>query len=663
MHYGGDYYPEQWDRAIWQEDIERMQEAGVTLVTVGVFAWGRIQRREGEFDWDWLDEILDLLHGAGIGVNLATATASPPPWATTAYPQMLPRDREGVVYSPGSRQHYAPTSPEYRRLASDLVATMAARYARHPAVQMWHVNNEYGCHLHHDYSENAERAFRRWLQEKYRDIGTLNARWGTVFWSQGFGSFDEVPLPRHAPYIHNPASELDFRRFTSDALLELFVMERDILRAAGATQPVTTNFMGAFPAADYWRWAQEVDIISDDTYPDPNDPEAYLDSAFTRDLMRSLKPGLPWLVMEQATEAANSRITNAPKAPGQAEALSLQSVGRGADGILFFQWRQSRRGAEKFHSAMLPHAGTDTRIWREVVRLGEALRALPELPAGTSGARIALVFQWDSWWAASSPDLPTVVDYEAHARAWHGAAQQLHLPVDLVRGDEDLSRYDLVIAPSLFLVDDRTAGVLRHYVEAGGHLFVTAFSDVVDADCAFREGGFTVALREVLGIEALEFGALVPPGGDHGPGLDSVTVHTPFGDLRGHTAAEVIRVHGAEVIGRFAGGREVGAPALTRNTFGDGHADYLATVPDASAARAILESLCATLGIESLLDGAPVPFVDASRRGEYVTIINHGGIDATVPISGTDIHTSQPVTQLRLQPYEWAIIRTEEETS
>ncbi len=661
MHYGGDYYPEQWDPAIWREDIERMQEAGVTMVTVGVFAWARIQPREGEFDWAWLDEVLDLLHAAGIGVDLATATASPPPWATTAYPEMLPRDHEGVVYSPGSRQHYAPTSPDYRRLASDLVTTMAARYARHPAVQMWHVNNEYGCHLHYDYSDNAEQAFRGWLQKKYSDIGSLNAAWGTMFWSQSFGTFAEVPLPRRAPYIHNPAAELDFRRFTSDALLELFVMERDILRAAGASQPVTTNFMGAFPAADYWRWAEEIDIISDDTYPDPNDPEAYLDSAFTRDLMRSLKPGRPWLVMEQATEAANSRLTNAPKAPGQAEALSLQSVGRGADGIMFFQWRQSRRGAEKFHSAMLPHTGTDTRVWREVVHLGQTLRALPPLPAGSSGARIALVFTWESWWASSSPDLPTVVDYEAHARAWHGAAQQLHLPVDLVRGDEDLSGYDLVVAPSLFLVDDRTAASLRRYVEAGGHLIVTAFSDVVDADCAFREGGFTVALGEVLGVETLEFGALVPAGGGHGPGLDGVTVGTPFGDLRGHTAAEVIRLRGAEVVGRFADGREAGAPALTRHSFGDGHAHYLATLPDAAAARAILESFSRELDIAPLLEGPPVPFVDASRRGDHVTIVNHGSADAAVSITGTDISTAQRVTRVLLQPFEWAIIRTEEE--
>ena len=563
MHFGGDYYPEQWTPDVWREDIARMREANVTFVTVGVFAWARIQPREGEFDWAWLDEVLQLLHDAGIAVDLATATASPPPWATAAYPGMLPRDIQGTVYSPGSRQHYAPTSPDYRRLAAELAGELAKRYAQHPAVKLWHINNEYGCHLHHDYSDNALAGFHRWLEARYGTIAALNSAWGTAFWSQIYGTFDEVPLPRKAPYIHNPAAELDFRRFTSDALLELFVMERDIIRAAGASQPITTNFMGAFPAADYWRWAPEIDVISDDTYPDPNDPDSWLESAFTRDLMRSLKPGVPWLVMEQATEAANSRPTNAPKAPGQMEALSIQSVGRGADGIMFFQWRQSQRGAERFHSAMLPHAGVDTRVWREVVRLGETLRELPAMPASGSGARIALVFQWDSWWALNSPDLPAVVDYERHARRWHTAAQRLHLAVDIVRGDEDLSAYELVIAPSLFLVAEATAAALRRYVGSGGQLLVTAFSDIVDEVNGFREGGFTVALRDLLGVAVVEFGALVPPGGLSGPGQDGVTVDAPFGTFRGEIAAEVLALHGAEVVARFADGRTADGPALT----------------------------------------------------------------------------------------------------
>ncbi len=649
MYYGGDYNPEQWAPEVWREDVERMREAGVNLVTVGVFSWARIQPREGEFDWAWLDEVLDLLHEADIGVDLATATASPPPWAVESYPEMLARDERGVRYGPGSRQHQAITSPEYRRLAAALVGELAGRYASHPAVRMWHVNNELGCHVRYDYSDSAQTAFRIWLEKKYATIDRLNQVWGTAFWSQVYGSFAQVPLPRHAPYIHNPAAELDFRRFTSDAFLELCTTERDILRRAGATQPITTNFMGAFPAGDYWTWAGELDLISDDTYPDPADPDGYLEAAFTHDLMRSLKPGVPWMVMEQATEAVNSRPANVPKAPGQMAALSMQSVARGADGILFFQWRQTRRGAEKFHSAMLPHAGTDTRVWREVVQLGAALHALPALPAGPSGARIALVFQWDSRWALESPDLPAVIDYEAHVRRWHTAATRLRLAVDLVRGDEDLSGYDLVVAPSLYLVDDATTAALRGFVARGGRLLATAFTDVVDADCAFRAGGFTVALRDVLGIQVQEFGALAEG--------DAVVADSRFGTLRGGVAAETLAVRGADVVGRFTDGRLAGEPALTRHAYGDGQGWYLATFADDATALAVLRGLAEELGIAPLID-AP-DHVTASRRGEYLTVINHGAHHAEVDIAGTDAVTGDPVRGVHLAPFGWAVVRTE----
>ena len=273
-----------------------------------------------------------------------------------------------------------------------------------------------------------------------------------------------------------------------------------------------------------------------------------------------------------------------------------------------------------------------------------------------SGARIALVFQWDSWWALDSPDLPTVVDYERHARRWHTAAQRLHLAVDIVRGDEDLSAYELVIAPSLFVVPDATASALRHYVRAGGQLLVTALSDIVDETNGFREGGFTVALRDVLGVAVVEFGALVPPGGLSGPGQDCVTVDAPFGTFRGEIAVEVLALHGAEVVARFADGRTAGGPALTANWYGQGIARYLATFADEAGAEAILGSLAEELGIEALL-AAPRD-VDVSRRGDHLTVINHGPATVDMQMSGHDARTGEPVDELRLDPFAWAMVRT-----
>ncbi|KAA0962410.1 beta-galactosidase [Microbacterium sp. ANT_H45B] len=672
MHYGADYNPEQWPREVWPEDIRLMREAGVTLVSLGIFAWSRIQPAEGEFDWDWLDEIIGLLHEGGIEVDLATATASPPPWASAAYPEMLPQDADGSTFWPGSRQAFAPSSPIYRRLAAELVTALAERYAQHPGVTLWHVNNEYGCHLHYDYSDAARDHFRTWLRRKYETIDALNHAWGTDFWSQRYTAFDEIVPPRKAPYSINPTSVLDFKRFTSDTLLELYVMERDIIRAAGATQPITTNFMGAFPPADYWKWAAEVDVICDDNYPDPNDPESFRGAAFARELMRGLKPGVPWLLTEQSTNALNWRPTNAPKAPGQMAAISAQAVGRGADAIMFFQWRQSRRGSEKFHSAMLPQAGRETRTWREVTALGAQLAQLPDLPDVTSGAKIALVFDWENWWAIDGRDHPIVLDYLTLSHRWHAALHRQNLSVDIVNTTSDLSAYSLVVAPQQYLLGDEGAANLSSYVEQGGHLFVSAFSDVVDQDDAFRDGGFLVSLRDVLGVALEDFGALVPPasvrGADSagevashasvgGPGQSEAPLDSPAGRIVGQYFAEELLVQDAEVLGRFTEGRTTGRAALTRHTSGTGRGYYLATIPDDDGMAAVLGWLAAEAGVTPEIEGLP-EHVEVARRGSILTVINHSSRPYAVDVEGVDLLSGSTEPRRELDAFGWAFIDT-----
>ncbi|MGR0220725.1 beta-galactosidase [Agromyces sp. ZXT2-6] len=665
MHYGADYNPEQWPEEIWSDDVARMREAGVTMVSLGIFSWSRIQPREGAFDFGWLDRVIDLLHEGGIAVDLATATASPPPWATAQYPEMLPQDEAGATYWPGSRQQFAPSSPVYRRLAGELVTALAERYANHPGVVMWHVNNEYGCHLDADYSDAARDAFRRWLADRYGSIEALNEAWGTYFWSQRYQSFDEVFPPRKAPYSRNPGQELDFRRFTSDMLLECYLMERELIRAAGATQPITTNFMGAFKPANYAEWAEHMDVISDDAYPDPNDPESFRAAAFQRDLVRSLKPEVPWILMEQSTNALNWRPANAPKAPGQMAALSAQAIGRGADGILFFQWRQSRAGSEKFHSAMLPHAGTETRTWREAVALGADLAALPELPAGaaTRDARVALVFDWENWWAVEASDHPqNSLDYLAVIQRWYRALHRRHVQVDIVPASRVGEGYALAIAPLLYLLRETDATALTSFVEDGGHLLAGPFTDVVDEIDRFRDGGFATQLGPLCGIRIEDFGALVAPSAPAGePGEREATFAGDEG-LAGvgtllaeevHVVADDTRIEAS-----FTAGRRTGDPALTVRETGAGSARYLATIPDEAGTQAVVDRLLAATGVEPVAAGLP-DHVEAARRGRLLTLVNHGGPAASVDVSGTDAVTGERVDRVELAAVDWAMVLTD----
>lgn len=666
IKYGGDYNPEQWPREVWDEDVRLMRRAGVNLATVAVFSWARLEPRPGEYDFDWLDDVLDTLHAGGIRVDLATATASPPPWLAKLHPGTLPVTEHGVRLAVGSRQQYCPSSPVYRERALRLVERMVERYAGHPALELWHVNNEYGCHVSHCYCDVSAAAFRTWLESRYGSIDELNRAWATAFWSQRYDAFDEVEPPRAAPTFRNPTQLLDFDRFSSDELLACYRAEVEVIRA-GSDVPITTNFMGFFKAVDYWEWAKHVDVVSDDTYPDPADPDSPAYAAMVRDLMRSLGGGAPWLLMEQSPSAVNWRARNAPKAPGQMRAWSFQSVARGADGILFFQWRQSKAGSEKFHSGMVPHGGTDTRVWREIEQLGGELRELSAPDMGLEGSRVpaavAIALDWDSWWAIEQPASPTSVSYVRILFAWHRALTSLGHAVDFVRADGDLSAYRVVVAPGHFVGTDAQVTNLASFAESGGTLVVGFGTAITDEHLHVRLGGYLgEPLRRALGVRVEEF---APPAG---PDLRNDGTAPPppaalAGEVLGGAAsgaawAEFVRADDAETLARFTNGALAGWPAVTRRSAGEGAAWYVATLPEPDALRRLVERAVAEAGVDVPAPVASGSHVEVVRRGDLVFVINHGPDEAELSLDGTDVLGGGAASGLVLPSQGVAIVRS-----
>src|SRR3954452_1275437 len=428
---GCDYNPEQWPEHVWEQDVELMRSAGVGFVTVGVFSWALLQPAPGRFEFGWLDRVMDLMHANGIAVDLATATASPPPWLARAHPETLIVDHAGNRLWPGSRQNFCPSSPVYREHSLALVEAMATRYAAHPALAMWHVSNEIGCHNAHCYCDLSAAEFRTWLRRRYRDLDALNTAWGTAFWSQWYHDWEEILPPRQTTSWPNPTQELDFARFSSDELLATFTVERDLLHQLSPGVPVTTNFM-VMPHVtrlDYWSWAGELDLVSQDHYLD-GQREPLIDQpaelAFSADLTRGLAGGGPWFVMEHSTSAVNWQPVNLAKTPKQLLRNSLAHVARGADAVGYFQWRASAAGGEKFHSALVPHAGTDTKIWREVVELGGVLARISEAAGTRTEAAAAVMFDWQAGWALNQGSHPTsLLRYADHPVQMHRALWRL----------------------------------------------------------------------------------------------------------------------------------------------------------------------------------------------------------------------------------------------
>lgn len=647
IRFGGDYNPEQWPEEIWDEDIRLMREAGVTTVTLAVFAWALLERREGEYDFGWLDDIIARLHAAGIDICLATATASVPAWLVRAHPEILPVGPGGVRANQGSRQHFCPSSPIYRHHAARLVRAIAERYGTHPAVALWHVNNEYGCSLPRCYCDASAQGFRQWLQRRYGSIDVLNAAWGTSFWSQRYGSFEEVDVPDRLVTFGNPGQLLDYDRFSSDAFIECYREEVRILRELSPDVPVTTNFMGFTRGMDYAAWAAEVDIVTDDLYVDPFDPEAMIHGAMSRDLLRSLAAGKPWFVMEQATSAVQWRERNAPKPPGAMRAWSYQAIARGADGVMFFQWRQSVAGAERFHSAMLPHAGTDTRIWREVRALGQELATLDRLAGEPVVARVAIVMDWENWWAIDQDTNPTRIDYFETLRAWYTTLWRLGVTVDFVEPESRLDGYDTLLVPTLFLASDAALSNLASAVASGARALVTYQTGVVDENAHLHRRGVLGELGDALGIRVEEFAPLAD-------GMTAGVSGEPFASFAGSEWSEVTHVVDAEVLSRFDEGFAAGGPAVTRRSHGEGSAWYVATLPDERGRANLLREIFREAGVS--VPNEVVRDVERVRRGTVEFVINHSSTAAEVPVAGTDLLTGRSFRTLELAAWDVALI-------
>jgi beta-galactosidase len=616
--FGGDYNPEQWPREVWTEDVRLMREAGVNLATVGVFSWALLEPRPGEYDFGWLDDVLDLLHDNGIGVALATPTASAPPWMHKRWPETSPQDKDRTVRTYGSRNAYCPSSAVYRSFADAISAQLADRYAHHPALRIWHIGNEFGTVC---YCDSCAEAFRGWLRDKYSDLDGLNEAWGTRFWSQHYSEWDEVIPPRKVQYVINPVQELDYQRFASDLLLDGFKVERDIVSARNPEIPVVTNFMGFFKGTDAWQWVREEDFASLDSYPDPNDPLGACAGAFAQDLTRSLghaSRGGGWIMMEQSTGSVGWRHVSTPKPPGLYRLWSMQAVARGADGVLQFQWRASQQGAERTHSGMIPHAGPNSRVFREVVEVGKELESLSDVLGTEVAADVAIIVDWDAWRAVELDHQPdgrfAYVDrlYEYYKQLW-----QANITCDFVRAEGDLSRYRLVLAPNLYQITDAASRNLERFVEAGGTLVIGPFSGVTDPDERVRLGGYPGSLRELLGIRIEEYW----PFED---GVELRVSSPRFGEFTAHRWAEWFDLDAtsADVLAKIEGGPLDGHPAVLVNHYGDGAAWYVATLPRDAALGRLLRTIATDSGVAPVLPNLPED-VEAVRRGDRIFVLNH----------------------------------------
>ena len=603
MLYGGDYNPEQWPKDVWQQDMELFDKAGINSATINVFSWARIQPAEEVYYFRELDEIVDTLAKAGKQIVLATSTAALPAWMVKRYPEVARVDYEGRRHKFGQRHNACPNSPVYRHFVKELTARLAERYGSHEHVVCWHINNEYGGEC---YCENCEKAFRVWLRKKYGTIEALNKAWNLTFWGHNIYDWDEVVLPNALSEgiegEEEPGNEktafagisIDYRRFNSDSILDNFRLERDTIRQYDRDTPVTTNLMGTYKGLDYFKWAKEMDIVSWDNYPSYDTPWSTV--AMRHDLMRGLK-NAPFMLMEQTPSQQNWQPYNSLKKPGQMRAQSWQTVAHGGDTIQFFQLRRSVGGCEKFHGAVIGHAGSDqTRVFREVAQLGEELNRIGDSIIGSkTESKVGIMFDWDNYWALEYTSGPNKdLKYVDQITRYYEYFYSKNISVDLIPVDADFSRYDLVAAPVLYMVKEGMAKALERYVAEGGTLVTGFMSGIVNESDNVHLGGYPGPLRALAGIWAEEIDALAPEQSNEILFTDGTKACCGL-------LCDILHLEGAEEIARYGSNFYAGTPAVTKNAFGKGYTYYVGSVLSEDGLAKVLDLACDGAGVASVI--------------------------------------------------------------
>ena len=666
--HGGDYNPEQWyDCAdILETDIRLFKKAHINTVTVGMFVWSTMEPSDGVYDFEYMDRLMKTMEQNDIKVVLGTPSGAKPAWLAEKYPEVLRVAGNGHRDRFGLRENHCFTSPVYREKVVQINTRLAERYKDNKALFMWHLSNEYCGEC---YCDKCIAAFQAWLKEKYNgDIDRLNLCWGARVWNHVFDKWEQIEPPMHGGQVAFPELTLDWKRFVSHQTIDFMKAEMAPLREITPQIPITTNYMGFFPQIDYRAMAKELDIVSNDIYPEwhapQGDPAIAIESAMIHDLMRSLKHQ-SFMIMESTPSKVNWRgqSPNRPKQPGMNTLASLQAVAHGADTVQYFQLRQCRHGDERFHGAVISHSGRDdTRVFREATALGEKLNKIGEIVGTETESRVAFLYDWDNLWGVQVTGGFTSAhkDVVEEMRALYKFFAKKGINTDFVGSEEDFSAYKLLVLPYLFLTDTALVEKIRNFVENGGTVLSTYMLGMIDKNGGVHTGGFPCgALKDIFGLWNEETDALYD--GEH-----SYAVFADGKEVPVCNYCEVVHPVAAEVLAVYGDHYYKGMPALLCNTYGKGKAYYMPTRGD-EFYETVTQRICSEAGLKNELNAA-LPdgvFLTSRRNGDtvYAFLQNFTEQPQTVglpaPFNGTELLSGETMSDgdITLGSYDTKILK------
>jgi len=622
--HGADYNPEQWIHApeVWDEDIRLMRLASCNVMAIGMFSWSKLEPSEGQYEFGWMDEIIDKLYNGGIRIILGTPSGARPAWLARKYPEVLRVRPDRIRNLYGHRHNHCYTSPVYREKIRQINTLLAERYGQHPGLLLWHISNEYNGECHCDL---CQEAFRNWLRRKYdNNLERLNERWYTTFWSHTYSEWEEIESPSPIGENKLHGLKLDWNRFVTEQSIEFMKEEIEPLRQFSPNVPVTTNFLGGCNI-NYEQMAEHVDIVSWDSYPSWHSPQpdwqTACHNAFVHDRYRSFKNGKPFLLMESTPSVANWQMVSKLKRPGAHSLSSIQAVAHGSDSVQYFQWRKSRGGSEKFHGAVVDHGGHEnTRVFRDVAELGATLERMGSVAGTTVPAAIGLLNDTENKWAVEGADGPRNpnLGYDGEVLRHYEPFWKRGIPVDVISMDRSMDDYKLVVAPMLYMLKPGTAERLETFVSRGGTLVLTYWSGIVDEHDLCFLGGFPGPLRKLAGVCSEEIDSLYPE--------DYNSLIMKDGGLEGLTGVykvsllcDLIHAETAEVLAEYGDDFYRGRPALTVNRFGSGEVYYIAARTESAFLDDFYAAIASRCGLKSALQGEWGEGVNVAVRSDGMT--------------------------------------------
>jgi beta-galactosidase len=608
--FGAAYYHEYQPEPRLERDLDLMVEAGFSVIRVGESVWSTWEPENGRFDLDWLQPVLDGAHERGIAVILGTPTYAVPPWLARQYPEIAGERASGQPIPWGARQEVDYTHPAFRFHADRVIRKVIGRYAGHPSVIGFQVDNEPGNELFHNHG--VFQRFADHLRHTYGSVENLNREWGLTYWSHRLSTWADLWLPDGNA---QPQYELAWRRFQAALTSEFIAWQAGIVREyATPEQFVTTCIAYDRPAFDDSELTASLDITGANAYyvmqdgltlPDTRMPTQTWTTDGTwamylsADRMYSSRQE-PFLITETNASHIGFSWDSRPAYDGQWRQAAWAHVARGARMIGYWHWDTLHFGTETYWGGILPHSGVPGRTYRELAQLGAEFRQAGDLLTGlTPDADIAVVLSVPSRWimqkypALSHPDgTPDERAYQGLVEPFYRGAFDAGLQVRLLHAGQltftaeaAVRQYPVLVAAGLYLTDDATLDWLRAYAEAGGHLIIGPRTGYADTEARARTDRMPARLADAAGVWYDEFSNLPAPVEVTAEPGDVLTLPPGAAATRW---IDGLQPDGATVLATYRHPHFGRWPAVTTRDHGLGRITHVGTVPNIALAEALL---------------------------------------------------------------------------